>query len=132
MHCFRINPWRSACKALALWILVHLCFSAALHAQQNPIKFEHISIQQGLSQSTVSCILQDKRGFMWFGTEDGLNRYDGYNFVIYKNDGLDKTSISDSYILALYEDKSGVLWIGTYSGGLNKFDRNKGIENAWL
>lgn len=125
MHCFRIDSWGSTYRAFALRAFLYLCLLATLHAQQNPIKFEHISIQQGLSQSTVSCILQDKKGFMWFGTEDGLNRYDGYNFTIYKNDSLDKTSLSDSYILSLYEDKSGTLWIGTYSGGLNKFDREK-------
>lgn len=49
------------------------------------LRFERISLEQGLSQSTVFCILQDSQGFMWFGTEDGLNKYDGYNFTIYKN-----------------------------------------------
>ena len=126
MHCSRRATWVSTYKSFALWIFIQLGIFTVLQAQQNPIKFEHVSIQQGLSQSTVSCILQDKKGFMWFGTEDGLNRYDGYNFIIYKNEGLDKTSLSDSYILSLYEDKSGVLWIGTYSGGLNKFDRENG------
>lgn len=111
--------------SLVLLIFIHLGLPFGLLAQRNQIKFEHISIEEGLSQSTVSCILQDKKGFIWFGTEDGLNKYDGYSFAVYKNDKSDETSLSDSYILSIYEDESGILWIGTYSGGLNKFDRRK-------
>ncbi|MCI0470569.1 MAG: histidine kinase, partial [Candidatus Aminicenantes bacterium] len=62
---------------------------------------------------------------MWLGTQDGLNRYDGYRFAIYKYDPMDTHSLSDSYIISLFEDRAGVLWIGTYNGGLNKFDREK-------
>jgi len=60
---------------------------------------------------------------MWFATEDGLDKYDGYNFTVYKNNPLDKNSISDNFIWTIYEDKSGTLWIGTNSHGLCKFDR---------
>lgn len=84
--------------------------------------FHPLTINQGLSQNTVQCIIQDQKGFMWFGTQDGLNRYDGYNFRAYRSIRGDSTSISDNFITALYEDKKGFIWIGTNSGGLNRFD----------
>jgi ligand-binding sensor domain-containing protein len=93
-----------------------------LLAQYRPIKFERIGPEQGLSQSTVNCILQDHHGFMWFGTQDGLNKYDGYRFAAYKHDVLDSSSVSDNHILSVLEDSDGKLWIGTLDGGLNKFD----------
>ncbi|MEI6291109.1 MAG: two-component regulator propeller domain-containing protein, partial [Chloroflexota bacterium] len=86
------------------------------------IRFSVLSLEEGLSQSVVNCILQDRLGFLWLGTQDGLNRYDGYNFKIYKPDPNDPNSISDGWINALYEDKNGFLWIGTAQGGLNKYD----------
>lgn len=86
------------------------------------IRFEHISIEQGLSQSTIHCILQDREGFMWFGTQDGLNKYDGYRFTVYKSDIEDPYSLSSNIISSLYEDRAGDLWIGTRSG-LDRFDR---------
>jgi signal transduction histidine kinase/ligand-binding sensor domain-containing protein/DNA-binding response OmpR family regulator len=88
-----------------------------------PVEFEHLSVEHGLSQSSVLCILQDSKGFIWFGTEDGLNRYDGYDFNIYKPDPENPNSISNNYIVSIYEDKAGELWIGLNGGGLNKFDR---------
>jgi len=113
----------------------YFCFSGISYCQQQAsfpnsvqaLKFENISIEQGLSQSTVLCIFQDSRGFMWFGTEDGLNKYDGYNFTIYRNALYDPKSLSHNYIYSIYEapDEPGTLWIGTKGGGLNKFDRNK-------
>jgi len=94
-----------------------------LYAQNRPIKFERLSLEQGLSQSSVNCILQDRQGYMWFGTADGLNKYDGYNFTVYKHDALDSTSLSDNWVTSIYEDSASrsTLWIGT-GGGLNRFD----------
>ncbi|MFX1411358.1 MAG: two-component regulator propeller domain-containing protein [Promethearchaeota archaeon] len=94
--------------------------------RDNDIKFEQISLEQGLSQSVVMCILQDSRGFMWFGTQDGLNRYDGYEFVVYKHDPENPHSLSNDFVLSIYEDRSGVLWVGTNGGGLNGLDRETG------
>jgi len=97
------------------------------NAQQSNLKFEHISLDQGLSQSIVQVIHKDKKGFMWFGTQSGLNKYDGYKFTEYKYNPFDSTSISNNQILVIYEDNRGDLWIGTFGGGLNRFDREKEI-----
>ncbi|GGB83902.1 hybrid sensor histidine kinase/response regulator [Dyadobacter sediminis] len=104
------------------WLYILAIYPAILFAQEPG--FRQLSTNQGLSQNHVSSILMDKQGFMWFGTEDGLNLYDGYQFKHYKHIVTDSTSINDSYILDLLEDKAGNLWVGT-SSGLNKFDRDK-------
>ncbi|MCK4762996.1 MAG: hypothetical protein KAW12_12435 [Candidatus Aminicenantes bacterium] len=103
-------------------ILLLLFFSIPLFGKKDNIRFKRITPGDGLSQSAVSCIIQDSDGFMWFGTQDGLNRYDGYNFKIYRRDSNGKTSISDNYIWAICESQERFLWIGTNDGGLNKFD----------
>lgn len=89
------------------------------------IKFEQLTIDDGLSQSIVQCMIQDRQGFMWFGTQDGLNRYDGYKFIIYKNDSSVKNTLNNNNINCLYEDSEGDLWIGTAGGGLCRYDRDK-------
>lgn len=88
------------------------------------LKFDHINIQDGLSQNIVYSIYQDSRGFMWFGTADGLNRYDGYDFVIFKPNMNDTFGISDNRIKDICEDKYGNLWVATLNG-LNLFVRNQ-------
>ena len=88
-------------------------------------RFEHIGTETGLSQSNVICILHDSRGFMWFGTRDGLNKYDGYSFTIYKNIPTDPRSISNNFITSIAEDTNGDLWIATWGGGVNRYDRAK-------
>jgi len=85
------------------------------------VAFEQISVEDGLSQSSVNAVLQDSRGFMWFGTDDGLNRYDGYNFVVYQADRDGDRGLSHETVTALIEDGSGGLWIGT-PGGLDRLD----------
>ena len=95
---------------------------SAIGQKQN-IKFEHFGTDQGLSQSNVMCILQDSRGFMWFGTRDGLNKYDGYKCTVYKNDAGDSTSLCNNFIRSIMEGCNGDIWIGT-SGGLCRYDRN--------
>jgi ligand-binding sensor domain-containing protein/signal transduction histidine kinase len=85
------------------------------------LRFDHISIEQGLSQSSINVIFQDRRGFLWFGTQDGLNRYDGYNVKIYKPDPDAINSLSDRWITSIVEDQNGYLWIATRLG-LNRYD----------
>lgn len=103
-------------------LVAFIFLSNFLFSQSVAYKFEHISIEQGLSQSVINCVIQDSYGYLWFGTQDGLNRYDGYNFVRYKHDPTDTNSISGNWIYSIAEDSSGMLWIGTRSG-LNKFNR---------
>jgi len=86
------------------------------------LRFEHISLEDGLSQSVVNAIYQDQQGFLWFGTQDGLNRYDGYHFTIYRYDPDDPNSISNNFITAITGDAKGNLWIGTILGGVNRYD----------
>ena len=88
---------------------------------QSNIRFNHLTTEDGLSQSAVTVIFQDKHGFMWFGTQDGLNRYDGYNFKIFKNIPSDSTSLTDNFIFSIYEDKTGTLIIETQTGNFNKY-----------
>ena len=93
--------------------------------------FRQLTTNNGLSQNHVRSILMDKRGFMWFGSDDGLNMYDGYTFKHYKHDKTDNTSIDDSYIQDILEDKNGELWIAT-SSGLNRYDRSRGSFQHYL
>lgn len=78
--------------------------------------FKNLSIQNGLSQNTVNAILQDRKGFMWFGTKDGLNRYDGLSFRKFKHTEGNERSIGNNFITALYEDTQGNIWVGTDTG----------------
>ncbi|MEO8210561.1 MAG: two-component regulator propeller domain-containing protein, partial [bacterium] len=87
-------------------------------------KFERISLEQGLSQSVVYSILQDSQGFMWFGTEEGLNRFDGNNFRIYINNRTDIKSIVNSHIFTMHEDNTENLWVGTFEGNLSRYNRD--------
>ena len=114
---------------LIIIYLISILSSFPVLAKKPLVKFEHLTIKEGLSQSTVYCILQDSTGFMWFGTQDGLNKYDGYEFTVYRHHPQDPNSLSHNEVFALYEDSQGILWIGTRSG-LNQFDskQNKFIH----
>ena len=90
-------------------------------AYSDNIKFEHLTIKQGLSQNSVYSIIQGPQGFLWFATEDGLNRFDGIDFKIYRHNPDNPHSISSNLVFALHQDHLGNLWIGT-SDGLNRFD----------
>jgi ligand-binding sensor domain-containing protein len=106
---------------MGLLLLVLSFFQQTIHSQSSHYKFEHITPREGLSQSTVETILQDKKGFLWFGTNDGLNKYDGYSISVYRYSTKDPASISDNYIYEMIEDSEGFIWVGT-SDGLNKYD----------
>ncbi len=107
-------------RSLFLFWAFHVVLSLCLSAQD--FKIEHLSLEEGLSQSIVYSITQDHKGFMWFGTQDGLNRYDGYSFKVYKPQPFDSTSLRNNSITALLTDKNGQLWVGTSWGGLHLYD----------
>ncbi|HNS50228.1 MAG TPA: two-component regulator propeller domain-containing protein [Anaerolineae bacterium] len=147
----RFVPWRAAVSIvglpllLALTVFLSTCAStptplpqatpaavdrpeparpptaAARPRHDNDVRFTNLSLDQGLSQSVVQAIWQDSQGFLWLGTQDGLNRYDGYTFRIFKNDPGDPASLSNNYVYSLAEDADGSLWVGT-AGGLNRYD----------
>lgn len=103
-------------------IIALIAIPLAMAARESTQDF--LTIDDGLSQNYVFDILQDSRGFLWFGTKEGLNRYDGYSVVAYRSDPYDTSSLSFNTVTALFEDGGGMLWVGTGGGGLNLFDRN--------
>lgn len=108
-------------KIKHLILLIALFGMQLSFSQISKSRFKQITNENGLSNTTINCIFQDSRGFMWFGTRDGLNRYDGIKVTIYKNGAKNPYSISDNFIRCIYEDADQQLWIGT-SYGLNRFD----------
>lgn len=117
--------------------IIHILFVCILifslhksYALGEDIGFKHLTIDDGLSQNLVYAILQDCKGFMWFGTKDGLNRYDGYRFTIFRNNPYDSTSISSNEVTALFEDHAGFLWLS--AAGLNRFDPGTETFNRYL
>src|SRR5688572_1585328 len=93
-------------------------------AQNESLQFDHIGFEDGISNENVTAILQDSKGYIWFGTMDGLNKYDGYSFTKYQFDPFDSSSLSQNTIYTIWEDKKyGFIWVGTYEG-LCRFDRS--------
>jgi ligand-binding sensor domain-containing protein/signal transduction histidine kinase/DNA-binding response OmpR family regulator len=107
-----------------LAILTFIFAGVNISAQDRFIRFRHLTDSDNLSSNSVLSVCQDHKGFMWFGTRDGLNRYDGYEFKFYYNNQDDSSSISDNQINVIVEDSRDILWIGT-GNGLNRFDREK-------
>ena len=113
-------PYRSSILFL-LWMLIVVLLRPNQGFAQVPI--ESISIQQGLSQGMIYDILQDREGFFWFATKDGLNRFDGYSLKVFTNDTYKPHSLSSNSILKLFEDSKGRIWIATDNEGLNVYDK---------
>ncbi|HEX8460428.1 MAG TPA: two-component regulator propeller domain-containing protein, partial [Segetibacter sp.] len=121
-YLFCYHSFKKAFSALITVLFCLPCFG-----QLKPdIKFIKLSNIDGLSQSTVSAILKDKYGFMWFGTQDGLNRFDGYNFTVYQNNPKNPTSLPANNIQSLLEDRQGNIWIGSNGGGLSLYNNSNG------
>ena len=95
-----------------MWIL-GILFPPVVLAQNLSLSFEQLDIRNGLSNNHVSCMIQDHLGFIWIGTDDGLNRYDGYQFKVYSHIPGDSASLASDVITALFQDRDRVLWIGT-------------------
>jgi len=109
----------SVLRALLLAVLCLLGAAGALASPQ--LRLEHLSVEQGLAQESVLAVAQDQEGFMWFGSQGGLSRYDGYRFISYSNNVNDPRTLSHNWVRALYVDRRGRLWIGT-DGGLDRFN----------
>src|ERR1700722_4930117 len=107
-------------------LFCYICLMLYLpcRAQAPRLAFEHLTMEQGLPSNNVVSILQDRDGYLWAATTEGLARYDGYGFITYKFDPRDPHSLSQNLTLSLFEDPDGDLWVGNVEGGVNKFDRN--------
>lgn len=123
-----LNTYKSKCykKAhLQMFSLICLLLSflfQPISAQLQNLHFHRFSSDDGLPQHTVNCIIQDKHGFMWFGTQDGMARYDGYSFRTYRSEPGNPNSLSNNYIWDIHEDSLGTFWISSFGGGLTRFD----------
>jgi signal transduction histidine kinase/ligand-binding sensor domain-containing protein/CheY-like chemotaxis protein len=110
-----------------IFILI-MILSAKIYSQGNIYEFENITNKQGLSQAGITCIIQDKQGFIWLGTQDGIDKYDGYSMIVYKYDANNLNSYPGGQVLAMLEDSKEILWVGS-DLGLNKFQKD---INRWV
>lgn len=104
-----------------LYILLILINWLLAANAQNRLRFDRLTVKEGLSHSTVHVVYQDQKGFIWIGTEDGLNIYNGYTFEVFKHDSNNPKSLSNSVVKSIHQDRKGTIWIGT-EDGLNQFD----------
>jgi PAS domain S-box-containing protein len=120
----------TAKKFSGYFLLLSIVLSSGLFCQKPHLQFQRFSLEHGLVQSSVFCVLQGQKGFMWLGTEQGLNRFDGYNFLVYKFQHDDPNSLIYHPIWSICQDSQGVIWIGT-TGGLTKFNHNRGTFSSY-
>jgi signal transduction histidine kinase/ligand-binding sensor domain-containing protein/CheY-like chemotaxis protein len=112
-------------RLLAAALLLALCAGALAGPPRPTLRFEHLSVAEGLAQETVLAVVQDRDGFMWFGTQNGLSRFDGYRVINYRSVPGKPRSLSNSWVRVLHLDRHGRLWLGT-DGGLNLYDPGSG------
>lgn len=119
-----MHPFRASRVAIPLLFACLLTAGQAVGQQRiaGEYYFSSLGIKDGLSQGMIFCILQDAKGFLWFATKEGLNRYDGYSFKVYRNIPGDPTSLADNQIFSMTQDHTGRIWIGTRTQGLQLFD----------
>jgi signal transduction histidine kinase/ligand-binding sensor domain-containing protein len=117
----RMRAWNGFMRLVTLFI-TGCAFLAFGFPDYTRSEFTRLTVEQGLSSNIINCILQDRKGFLWIGTANGLNRYDGYRFTAYKADPVKAGHLVYNVIETLYEDREGGLWIGT-DDGLSRFDR---------
>jgi ligand-binding sensor domain-containing protein/signal transduction histidine kinase/CheY-like chemotaxis protein len=118
-------------KIIPIFILLLVCVTIT-NAQDKNLIFDHISVVNGLSHPAVNEIVQDSAGFLWIGTQNGLNRYDGSTFKVYKSYEQQRNGLTNNCIKTLYVDKNGILWVGTVAGGLLRYNRNNDIFESFV
>jgi PAS domain S-box-containing protein len=111
-------------RNLILFILIHLFCLVTLFPQQEAIKFQHVSNEADYFFDLINCVIQDSTGFLWIGSDNGLHRYNGYEFTVYLHDPAKEQSLSSNNITSICQDQWGTLWIGTNDAGLNKYNAN--------
>ena len=128
MRIMKLRKYNYILLTLGLFAIIVYPFPLSANQQSSEdkfyeqIKFERLTTEDGLSNSTVYSIAQDKNGFIWFGTPNGLNKYDGYEFTVFLHSADDSTSLSNNSAGNIFIDEEGILWVGTWGGGLNRFD----------
>lgn len=130
-----LNSGRDCFFGGGLFVFLHCLLAASILAQPDKIPVEQISVEHGLASNLVTGILQDSRGFMWFGTNTGLHRFDGYGFVVYKPEPTDTNSMSHLNSSELFEDGFGDIWVNA-TGNINRLDRISGkvtrvLQGLW-
>ena len=123
--------FRFSKKIIIILAVSFLTLNFHLRSQSLDWRIVNYSIPQGLSQSAVNCILQDSRGFIWIGTQDGLNKFDGYKFTVYRHQPSDTNTLSNSYIKSMVEDQEGNIWLATRDG-LNKLNPFTGFITSYF
>lgn len=119
-------------KMLVRICLVVLLFSDRNIAQQYPVRFEQLTTRHGLSNNFISAICQDREGFLWFGTADGLNKFDGYQFTAFQfNPKAGNNSLQHTIVTDVHEDRKGRIWVATMGGGLHQVDKRTGKVTAY-
>ncbi len=117
----RLLPVNRVAAIILFCTVLLFCSSGVSNGQESRLMFEHLTSKEGLSHSAVSCIVEDNHGYMWIGTNSGLNKFNGYNFEIFLNDPKDSKTISSNRISSLFVDSKNNLWVGTLIGGLNLY-----------
>src|SRR5688572_29099585 len=119
------SPMVTACKRKACLVALLILLIARAGGQPT-FKVDYYSTENGLSHQAVTCMLKDREGFMWFGTWDGINRFDGNTFVSYKSLPGDMSQLGNGRIDRMMEDQAGHLWIEAYDRQIYRFDKNYG------
>ncbi len=122
---------RALATVAALVAAVLLPCASVAASSSHPMRFDHLTLDDGLSQSTVLAITQDSQGYMWFGTENGLNRFNGYEFEHFKRERGNADALGSDFIFDIAEDAAGDLWIATNGGGLVHYDNDSGKFRTW-
>ncbi len=123
--------WRPRVAAAALALLVLFTAAAIAEPSHHPMRFDRLTLDQGLSQSNVLAVHQDAEGYIWVGTENGLNRYDGYTFKHYRRERGNPEALPNDFIFDIAEDADSRLWLATNGGGLARMDRATGRVTTW-